>query len=207
VLRAISQPSHPDLAQRYTSARLVSRQRLSRPSGSLVATLTLPCALGVWPAFWLLPFEPFAWPRDGEVDVAETWNGDGVNHSCLHWGFYTPEDRDKHRVVGTPVQGMQSGRPIRFEFAWNEKGLVWWIDGRPVMKAPLPKGTRPMSDFVVLLNIAMGGNVCQGRLPRPDTTHDLVVHDLRLLAEPEAGGGWQGFDQAYRQARQGDTIG
>ncbi len=206
MLRAISRPSHPDPAQRYTSARLVSRQRLSRPQGSLVATLSLPCAPGVWPAFWLLPFEPFTWPHDGEVDIAETWNGDGVNHSCLHWGFYTPEDREKHRVVATPIPGMQSGRPVRFEFAWRPGQLVWWIDGQPVMKAPFPQGTRPMADFVVLLNVAMGGNVCQGQTPRGDGAYDLVIHDLRLLDQPEVGG-WPKFDQGWKRARQGDTIG
>ena len=212
VLRAISQPNHADAARKYTSARLVSRQRLSRARGSLVATLTLPCALGIWPAFWLLPFEPFTWPTDGEVDVAETWNGDGVNHSCLHWGFYTPQDTDKHRVVGTPVHGMQQGRPVRFEFAWwqqqqQQQGqgrMVWWIDGRPVMKAPIPSGTRPMADFVVLLNIAMGGNVCQGQMPR-EGSYDMVVHELKMLEEPE-NGGWQKFEMDWARVREGDRI-
>ncbi|KAK7894749.1 hypothetical protein LTR67_005488 [Exophiala xenobiotica] len=210
ILRAISQPSHPDPARKYTSARLVSRQRLSRARGSLVATLSLPCGLGVWPAFWLLPYEPFTWPTDGEVDVAETWNGDGVNHSCLHWGFYTPQDTGKHRVVGTPVQGMQTGRPVRFEFSWwqdehsRQGRMVWWIDGRPVMKAPIPQGTRPMADFVVLLNIAMGGNVCQGQMPR-EGVYDMVVHEMKMLEEPE-NGGWQKFEMDWARAREGDRI-
>lgn len=210
VLRAISAPTTPDPARKYTSARLVSRQRLGRPRGSLIATLTLPCAAGIWPAFWLLPFEPFTWPHEGEVDIAETWNGDGINHSCLHWGFYTPEDNWKHRVVGTFVQGMQQGRPVRYEFAWNQDEgsgqgrMVWYIDGRPVMKAPIPQGTRRMADFVILLNIAMGGNVTQGRTP-DDGTYDFVVHELKMLDQPE-NGGWGKFDQDFNITREGDTI-
>ncbi|KIX96965.1 uncharacterized protein Z520_07079 [Fonsecaea multimorphosa CBS 102226] len=209
VLRAISTPNHPDPAKKYTSARLVSRQRLSRSRGSLVATLTLPCAGGIWPAFWLLPFEPFTWPTDGEVDIAETWNGDGVNHSCLHWGFYTPQDTNKHRVVATPVQGMNAGRPVRFEFAWmqgqGQRGrMVWWIDGQAVMKAPIPAGTRPMADFVVLLNIAMGGNVCAGRIPAQGT-YDMVVHEMKMMEEPEAGG-WARFERDWSWVREGNTI-
>jgi hypothetical protein len=43
---------------------------------------------GTWPAFWLLPTEPFAWPTDGELDILETWNGRKVNGCCLHWGQY-----------------------------------------------------------------------------------------------------------------------
>jgi beta-glucanase (GH16 family) len=210
VLRAIATPNHPDPARKYTSARLVSHQRLSRPRGSLVATLTLPCASGIWPAFWLLPFEPFAWPHEGEVDIAETWNGDGVNHSCLHWGFYTPQENWKHRVIGTPIPGMQQGRPVRFEFAWdqdertNQGRLLWWIDGRPVMKSDIPQGTRPMKDFVVLLNIAMGGNVTQGQTPR-EGSYDFVVHDLRMLDSPE-NGSWARFEADFRATRNGDTL-
>ncbi|KIW77909.1 hypothetical protein Z517_07742 [Fonsecaea pedrosoi CBS 271.37] len=210
VLRAIASPNNPDPGKKYTSARLVSRQRLSRPQGSLVATLTLPCAGGIWPAFWLLPFEPFTWPTDGEVDIAETWNGDGVNHSCLHWGFYTPQDTMKHRVVATPVHGMANGRPVRFEFAWaqdpatGQGRLVWWIDGQAVMKAPIPSGTRPMADFVVLLNIAMGGNVCAGKIPS-EGTYDMVVHEMKMMEEPEAGG-WAKFDRDWGWVREGDTI-
>lgn len=64
-------------------------------------------------------------------------------------GYYTPADAWKHRVVGTRIQDMAS-RPVKYEFAWdqNEQNgqgrLVWWIDGRPVMKAPIPERTRPM---------------------------------------------------------------
>ncbi|RMZ85392.1 hypothetical protein DV737_g731, partial [Chaetothyriales sp. CBS 132003] len=193
VLRAISQGG------RYTSARLVSRQRLSKARGCLTTWLTSPCGSGIWPAFWLLPFEPFTWPTDGEVDIAETWNGDLENHSCLHWGFYTPEDGWKHRVRGTRISDMAK-RAVKYEFAWDQdeqgggKGrLVWWIDGRPIMKAPIPDGQRPMRDFQVLVNIAMGGNVCQGQRPR-DGTYDFVVHEVIMSDEPEGGWGSMSFD-------------
>ncbi|RMZ82206.1 hypothetical protein DV738_g1826, partial [Chaetothyriales sp. CBS 135597] len=187
VLRAISQGGH------YTSARLVSRQRLSKARGCLTAWLTSPCGNGIWPAFWLLPFEPFTWPTDGEVDIAETWNGDLENHSCLHWGFYTPQDGWKHRVRGTKLPDMAQ-RAVKYEFAWeqNEQAggqgrLVWWIDGRPIMKAPIPDGQRPMRDFQVIINVAMGGNVCQGQRPQ-DGTYDFVVHEVSMSDEPD--GGW-----------------
>jgi beta-glucanase (GH16 family) len=209
-LRAISTPSHPDPARRYLSARLVSRARLSRPRGSLIATLTLPCASGIWPAFWLLPFEPFTWPHDGEIDIAETWNGDQQNHSCLHWGFYSPEDRAKHRAIGSHVQNM-ANRPVRFEFAWWQdeatRGgqLMWWIDGAPVMRAEIPKDMRrEMKDFVVLLNIAMGGNVCAGKLPGLGS-YEMIVHEMKMCEEPE--GGWGRFEGDWQRTREGNMVG
>lgn len=201
VLRAISRPGHPDPEARFTSARLVSRQTLGRPRGCLTAWLTVPAAEGIWPAFWMLPREPFQWPHEGEVDIAESWNGGAENHSCLHWGFYTPEDAPKHLVRKTPIPD-KAHRAVRYDFAWNCEGtqlqgdgksagggrLIWLIDGRPVMKNLMPAGTRRIEDWCILLNIAMGGNVCQGKQPR-EGTYDLVVHGLQLSEELEGGQG------------------
>ncbi|KAI1824754.1 glycoside hydrolase family 16 protein [Xylaria intraflava] len=216
VLRAISQPQHPDPEARYTSARLVSRATLGRRDGCLTAWLTLPCAEGIWPAFWLLPREPFVWPHEGEVDIAESWNGDCENHSCLHWGFYSPEDAQKHLVRATRIPDMPS-RAIRFDFAWQCSGtavrgdgksagggrLMWYIDGRPVMRNLMPAGTRPIEDWTVLLNIAMGGNVCQGKTPR-DGAYDMVVHGLQMSEAPD--GGWARFDHDWLRCPDGAVM-
>ena len=83
--------------------------------------------------------------------------------------------------------------------------MVWWIDGVPVMKAPIPPDmNRPMADFVVLLNVAMGGNVCQGRVPA-EGSYNFVVHQMFMSEEPE--GGWQRFETDWTKAREGDMIG
>jgi hypothetical protein len=54
----------------YTSARLTSHQTLSRSRGYLTATILAPVAEGIWPAYWMLPKDPFKWPEDGEVRIA-----------------------------------------------------------------------------------------------------------------------------------------
>ncbi|KAI0442625.1 glycoside hydrolase family 16 protein [Xylaria telfairii] len=216
VLRAISQPHHPDPEARYTSARLVSRATLGRRDGCLTAWLSLPCAEGIWPAFWLLPREPFVWPHEGEVDIAESWNGDCENHSCLHWGFYNADDAQKHLVRGTKIPDMPH-RPIRYDFVWQCSGtgvrgdgksegggrLMWYIDGRPVMKNLMPAGTRPIEDWTVLLNIAMGGNVCQGKTPR-DGAYDMIVHNLQMSEALD--GGWARFDHDWQHCVDGAVM-
>ncbi|KAI1084904.1 glycoside hydrolase family 16 protein [Whalleya microplaca] len=216
VLRAVSQPQHPDPECRYTSARLVTRRTLGRSDGCLTGWLTLPSAEGIWPAFWMLPREPFVWPHEGEIDIAETWNGDNQNHSCLHWGFYTPEDAAKHLVRQTHIPDM-AYRPVRFDFAWRCGGtgtrgdgksagggkLMWYIDGRPVMKNLMPAGTRPIEDWCILLNVAMGGNVCQGKKPHPGA-YDMAVHCLQLSDAPE--GGWGKFDGDWQHCPDGAIM-
>jgi hypothetical protein len=195
----------------YTSARLTSHQTLSRPRGYLTATCLLPSAPGIWPAYWMLPADPFQWPTDGEVDLAESWNGETENHSCLHWGAYTGEDAQKHRVVKTRLPDLAQ-RPHTYGFAWvEEEGIpawrgrmVWYIDGRPVMKGSIPQGTRRMEDFRILINIAMGGTVNQHRLPS-DGYYDFVVSDLYMCEEPPQGG-WQGFEHAWNSTPEGTAM-
>jgi len=189
----------------YTSARLTSHATLGRQRGSLQVTAQPPAAAGIWPAFWLLPSEPFQWPYEGEVDILENWNADGMNHSCLHWGHFNGEDHDKHRVVDTHMPDF-SARPHTYEFAWEqpEHGdggrMVWYIDGRAVMKASIPKGTRRMSDWQIIINVAMGGHVCQGKRPA-DGHYDFVIYDLRLMEEPT--GGWERFGGDWNAAPEG----
>ncbi|KAF2149456.1 glycoside hydrolase family 16 protein [Myriangium duriaei CBS 260.36] len=234
-VHAIAASSHPDPSQRYTSARLTSHQLLSRDRGVLSARITAPIARGVWPAFWLLPADPFSWPGDGEVDIFEAWDGSAMNHSCLHWGYFNGEDWDKHRVIETDLgsrilgrgverdgvktqvggmrwqeklggrEGMGTGAGVSFEFAWDDREgkegrFVWYIDGRAVMKARKPAGTRRMREWRILINIAMGGNVCKGRLPE-DGVYEMVVRDLTMSEGRD--GGWEGFESDFREAKEG----
>jgi len=209
IIHAIINNSHAEHAQKYTSARLSSHQTLARDRGCLSARITAPIAKGIWPAFWLLPKDPFSWPTDGEVDIAEAWNGSVVNHSCLHWGHFNGEDSQKHRVVETNVPNLGSREGVRFDFVWDEDvntgngRLLWLIDGRPIMKASKPAGTRNMRDFRILINIAVGGNVNQGQMP-DDGTYEMVVRDLAMREAPA--GGWDKFGQDWSSAPEGHGM-
>jgi len=207
ILRAIIDSTLSSPSEQYTSARLTSHATLGRPRGCLTAHITAPVATGIWPAFWLLPADPFVWPTDGEVDIFEAWDGDAINHSCLHWGFFNGEDWNKHRVLETPLKQITSSGQ-RFDFVWDENDdgtgrLVWYIDGQAVMKAEKPKGTRKMSDFRLLINIAVGGNVCKGHMPK-NGVYEMKIRDLAMW---ESGpGGWEGFDRDWRSAKEGHGM-
>ncbi|KAF2084459.1 glycoside hydrolase family 16 protein, partial [Saccharata proteae CBS 121410] len=209
VLRAIADSAAPE-GRKYTSARLNTHATLGRDRGYLETRVTAPSARGVWPALWLLPREPFSWPRDGEIDVFESWMGDGINHSCLHWGHFNGEDWDKHRVAETRVGDVDNPAGHVFGLAWEQQQcpgdggrLVWYIDGRPVMRAQIPGGMRRLSEFQVIINVAMGGNVCQGVLPN-DGVYEMVIHTLKLCEEPV--GGWGAFEGHWASAPDGKTM-
>ncbi|CAG8086120.1 unnamed protein product [Penicillium olsonii] len=209
ILRALINHGHPDPAQKFTSARLSSHQTLDRSRGCLSARITAPVARGIWPAFWLLPKDPFKWPEDGEMDIMEAWNGDAVNHTCLHWGHFNGEDWNKHRVLETPIPNITSPSGVRYDFIWDEDEstgggrLVWLIDGMPIMRAEKPPGTRKMSEFRILINIAVGGNVCQGTMPS-DGCYETIVRELAMWDAPP--GGWENFERLWRDSKDGNTM-
>ena len=67
--------------QRYTSAKLIARQRLGY--GFYEIRAKLPCARGAWPAIWLLPIGD-KWPDGGEIEVMEMVGWDAnVIHGTL----------------------------------------------------------------------------------------------------------------------------
>lgn len=209
ILRAIINSSYPADRDKYTSARLLSKQRLSRRRGYVSAVLAPPSAEGIWPAFWLLPEEPFTWPTDGEVDIFEAWNGGLQNHSCLHWGNYTsPDDKKKHRVANTHLPGIT--QPHEYGFAWEQPEwgteggkLIWYVDGKAVMKCDKPPGTRRLEGWRILLNIAVGGTVCNGRKPR-DGSYQLEVFALTMKDDPP--GGWHRFEEDWNEAYDGRPL-
>ncbi|KAJ9123609.1 hypothetical protein QFC24_003825 [Naganishia onofrii] len=210
IIRAIINHSAHDKAhQAYTSARLSSHQGLGRPRGYLSARITAPVAPGIWPAFWLLPQDPFVWPNEGEVDIMESWNGDPDNHSCLHWGHYNGQDWNKHRVLKTRTPGLPTPDGVVFGFAWSEDEatggnngkLIWYINDVAVMRAAKPVGTRPMKDFRILLNIAVGGTLNKGRLPE-DGVYEMAVRDMEVWDAPPRGG-WVGFERDWKRTQEG----
>jgi len=77
---------------------------------------------------------------------------------------------------------------------------VWYVDGKAVMKAKIPSGTRRLEEWQFILNIAMGGNVCGGKVPE-DGAYQMVVHELQMLEEPF--GGWQAFERDWNTAPEG----
>jgi hypothetical protein len=139
----------------------------------------------------------------------ETWNADLINHSCLHWGHFNAEDAQKHRVIETQIPDFARSPGHEFGLAWDQPDngvggrLVWYIDGRVVMKASIPPGTRRISDWQVIINVAMGGNVNQGVVPA-DGTYDFVVHGIAMCDAPV--GGWDRFNNAFASGAEGHTM-
>lgn len=147
----------------YTSARLVSRNKLDVLYGRFEIKAKLPTGRGTWPAIWMLPTDRAYgdWPKSGEIDIMEHVGYDQNNvHFTTHTEAYyfkinTQKTSTKmipdastafhlYRVDWTPyaVRGYYDNVLV-FEFVNEGTGYkVWPFDKR----------------FHLLMNLAIGGD-------------------------------------------------
>lgn len=161
-LHIVTRAGGIDSAASYTSARLVSRDRVSVGYGYVEARIKLPTqpASGLWPAFWLRSQgEP--WPDGGEIDVMETVNGAWGYSSNIHGG---PAHWEQYRWHSTGM--VNDGEWHRFGVLIRPQRLQFFHDGtlvHTVTPAGMPEGGRwpfgvPDRRYYLILNMAMGGS-------------------------------------------------
>lgn len=149
---------------RYTSARLLTRERFEFTYGWVEARIRLPGGQGVWPAFWILGgnYSAVGWPECGEIDVMENIGREpGRIHGTVHGPGYYRDDG-----LSGPFD-LPAGQAFKDDFhvfalEWEPGALRWYVDGQryfAVTPAQLPAGARWVFDhpFFLLLNVAVGG--------------------------------------------------
>jgi beta-glucanase (GH16 family) len=171
----------------FTSARLVTRDRLEVEHGRIEARIKVPGAAGLWPAFWMLGVDhpEVPWPDCGEIDIME-FVGRRPNQvfGTIHGPGYSGSDG--------LTQTLDLGRPVADEFHvfaidWRPGSITWSLDGevfheaRPADVAP----NRWVFDqpFFMILNVAVGGNLggpVAANIPFPQS---MLVDYIRLYRE------------------------
>ena len=174
VIQALSNPAG------YTSARPVTRGKLSMLYGKVAARIKFPSGQGIWPAFWMLGanYPEIGWPRCGEIDLMEIVNVGTQYHVTLHGpqgdtDYFGGVERSGE-VVGTegPIADLTNDFH-NYWLHWEPNNITIGVDGTTLgtfTPASLPPGAqwvfeRPM---YALLNVAVGG-----RWPGPpnESTH------------------------------------
>ena len=149
---------------RYTSARLVTKDKFAQAYGRFEARLKVPAGQGLWPAFWMLGADIGAagWPACGEIDIMENIGREpSTVHGTLHGPGYSGAG-----AVGAGYT-LPSGRRFAADFhtfavEWEPGVVRWYVDGRLYQTrtpADLPAGSRWVFDhpFFLILNVAVGG--------------------------------------------------
>ncbi|HMP41870.1 MAG TPA: family 16 glycosylhydrolase [Roseiflexaceae bacterium] len=176
---------------RYTSARLLTKNRFEFGYGKIEARIKVPGGAGLWPAFWSLgnDIDLVGWPQTGEIDIMEfvgrrpneifgTIHGPGYSGGQSYGNIYD---------FGTPVPD----RYHTYTVEWQPNKITWYVDGIKYHEAtpgdPFLQGKEWVFDhpFFLLLNVAVGGNF--GGAVGPDATFpaSMLVDYVRVYQPAE----------------------
>ena len=152
----------------YTSARIITRDRVAVRYGRIEARMRLPGGQGVWPAFWMLAQDTTygGWAASGEIDIMEAVNlgGAGGNrvYGTLHYGGEFPANVFTGNSYVVPANATTEFHTYSVE--WDPTEIRWYVDDVLYAMqnmwfstaAPFPA---PFDQpFHILFNVAVGGS-------------------------------------------------
>lgn len=157
----------------YSSASLITKDRMSWTYGRIEVRARLPQGRGVWPAIWMLG-QDTGWLEGGEIDIMEfVGKQPGRLHSTVHWGEpETAESPAERRRVGGLVHFSSTGNTRRddldrafhvYAVEWDEEALEFFVDDERLLRFDLNQAAEsPTRAFhgphYLLLNLAIGGS-------------------------------------------------
>lgn len=147
----------------WTSARLLTNNKLEIKYGRVVFRAKLPVGSGTWPALWMLGenFATKGWPACGEIDVMEHV---GKDPGWVQCALHTPSSYGggmvnfKKKFVSTANSEFHT-----YQVNWTYEKIEFSIDS--VLYYTYKPTVRNLSTwpfdlpFFLIMNIAMGGNM------------------------------------------------
>ncbi|HAL15738.1 MAG TPA: hydrolase [Anaerolineaceae bacterium] len=149
---------------KYTSARILTRERFDFTYGRVEARLKLPYGNGIWPAFWMLGSDIAAvgWPNCGEIDIMENIGREPDKvYGTVHGPGYSGANGISHSYALPVGQAFKDDFHV-FALEWDAVEIRWYMDDE--LYGVLPKErfseSRPWvfdHPFFLILNVAVGG--------------------------------------------------
>jgi beta-glucanase (GH16 family) len=142
----------------YTSARIITNNKMEFQYGKIEARIKIPFGQGLWPAFWMLGgnFESVGWPHCGEIDIMEHVNNQPLTNSAIHWFNNVSHT---YRTNSIPFDGNDFHK---YGAIWNETGVTFMLDDHPFFYFAFSEANNSaqifQKPFFFLLNVAVGGN-------------------------------------------------
>lgn len=147
--------------------------------GYFEARMKLPSGPGTWPAFWLMSLKPVANREpDIEIDVIEYYGHDtAAYHVASHvWHKGSQEARSIHGgdKIAVPPQSLTT-RYHDYGVRVDPEHITYYLDRRPVSKAPTPR--EHAYPLYPLVNLALGSGYPIADTPDPSI---LLVEHVRI---------------------------
>jgi beta-glucanase (GH16 family) len=170
----------------FTSARLITKRRVSFTYGLVEVRMRLAAGRGIWPAVWMLgeDIDEMGWPLCGEIDVMEHFGtGSPVIHGTVHGpGYSGTEGISARRDAGLSL----ADDFHVYSVDWEPERIRWYLDGElygTVMPGDLGGNAWVFDkDFFLLVNVAVGGALSEApdsSAPFPQT---VLIDYVRVSA-------------------------
>jgi beta-glucanase (GH16 family) len=173
----------------YTSARLVSQDKVEIGHGRIEARIKVPAGKGLWPAFWALGSNigQVGWPNCGEIDMMEhvAQNPTQIFATVHGPGYSGGSGIGSSYDLGVPVADAFHV----FAFEWQKDRLDWYLDGtlyNTVTRAQV--GGNPWvfdKPFFMIMNVAIGGWLGGDIDPTLSFPRSMLVDYIRVYAAPD----------------------
>lgn len=148
----------------WSSARLITQNKMDFQYGKVDVRARLPRARGSWPAIWLMPTTSAygAWPKSGELDIMEhVGNNFGTVLATVH-------TQNRNWTNGGQVSASKVIPDVDtvyhvYSMEWNADSIEFRYDNLHVLTYPNPhtdwKDWPFDQKFFLILNISIGGGM------------------------------------------------
>ncbi|MBN1920778.1 MAG: CIA30 family protein, partial [Anaerolineae bacterium] len=168
----------------YTSARLISANKVEFAYGRVEARVQVPSGAGLWPAFWMLGTDigTVDWPQCGEIDIME-YVGRIPNEvfGTIHGPGYSGGTAFGNTHV---LSESVAADYHTFAVEWSPDEIHWYVDGINYHNAT-PADVAPNEwvfnhPFYIILNLAIGGNFGGDVDPTLTYPKEMLVDYVRV---------------------------
>jgi len=149
--------------RKYTSARLITKNKGDWKYGRFEIKAKLPKGVGMWPAIWMLStdWKYGGWPASGEIDIMENvgYKPDTVFGSIHTKAYYFRINTQKTKGFNLP--GNDKDFHV-YALEWDAEQISFFVDDTKYLTFANEKKTFaewPFDQkFHLLLNVAVGGD-------------------------------------------------
>ncbi|MCC2545582.1 glycoside hydrolase family 16 protein [Hymenobacter sp. BT175] len=175
--------------KQFTSARIVTKNKINYGFGRLDVRAKLPKGKGIWPAIWMLGVNDtqVGWPACGEIDIMELrGSAPNVNISTVHYGTSPATRQYKGTTYNLPT-GDFSGDFHTFSLIRSQNQLRWYVDGvQTYTITPADASPYPFNNpFYLILNVAVGGDFDGDPSAAEPFPKEMVVEYVRFYQYPQ----------------------
>lgn len=175
--------------KQFTSARIVTKNKMNYGYGRLDMRAKLPKGQGIWPAFWMLGVDDAvnSWPACGEIDIMELrGHTPNENVTTVHYGTSPATRQYKTSAWRLPTSDFAEDFHT-FSLIRSENQLRWFVDGIETYSvnsgqvSPYPFN----NPFYTILNVAVGGDFGGDPSASESFPKEMVVQYVHFYQYPE----------------------